>query len=391
MGDAGSACFVTLPGMLVELSVVEQRYRAVLAVIGDGVPIVEVARRFEVSRQAVHRWLRWYEAEGLAGLADRSHRPRGWSHQMDPAGEGWGFEARRGNPGWGPPGVVHEAARAGVDPAPSRSGIYRALKRAGLIDAAARRRRDRRFRRWERGAAMELWQMDVVGGVVLGDGRQAKILTGIDDHSRFVVCAGLMTRATSRAVCSHLAQALRRHGVPQEILTDNGKVFTGRFGIKDTEVLFDRICRENGIDHLLTAPRSPTTTGKIERFHRTMRQEFLTGRVFDDLASAQRALDRWVASYNTQRPHSALGMATPASRFTTARTGPPADTSALLGERSGEGWISRRVERSDRRRHARHPGPLRAGHARARSGQPRQRRTPRRSARSPQGDRALRR
>src|ERR671911_2998291 len=140
MGDAGSACFVTLPGMLVELSVVEQRYRAVLAVIGDGVPIVEVARRFEVSRQAVHRWLRWYEAEGLAGLADRSHRPRGCSDQMDPAVEVWVLEARRRNPDWGPRRLVHEAARAGVVPPPSRSGIYRALKRAGLIDAAARRR-----------------------------------------------------------------------------------------------------------------------------------------------------------------------------------------------------------------------------------------------------------
>jgi transposase InsO family protein len=329
--------------MLVELSVVEQRYRAVLAVIADGVPVVQVARRFEVSRQAVHRWLRWYEAEGLAGLADRSHRPRGCSHQMDPAVEVWVLEARRRHPDWGPRRLVHEAARAGVDPPPSRSGIYRALKRAGLIDPAARRRRDRRFRRWERGAAMELWQLDVVGGVVLADGRPAKILTGIDDHSRFVVCAGVMVRATSRAVCSHFAEAMHRHGVPQEILTDNGTVFTGRFATKDTEVLFDRICRENGIDHLLTAPRSPTTTGKIERFHRTMRQEFLTGRVFDDLAGAQLALDRWVASYNTERPHSALGMAPPASRFSTAQTGPPADTSALLGERSGEGWISRRV------------------------------------------------
>jgi putative transposase len=158
--------------------------------------------------------------------------------------------------------------------------------------------------------------MDVVGGVLLGDGREAKILTGIDDHSRFVVCAGLMLRATSRAVCSHFAQAMARHGVPQEILTDNGKVFTGRFGAKDTEVLFDRICRENGIDHLLTAPRRPTTTGKIERFHRTLRTEFLTGRVFDDLPTAQDELDRWVVSFNTERPHSALDMATPASRYT---------------------------------------------------------------------------
>jgi transposase InsO family protein len=84
--------------------------------------------------------------------------------------------------------------------------------------------------------------MDVVGGVCLADGTSAKILTGIDDHSRFVVCAGMMTKATSRAVCGHLAHALRAHGVPQEILTDNAKVFTGRFAAKDIEVLFDRIC-----------------------------------------------------------------------------------------------------------------------------------------------------
>jgi transposase InsO family protein len=327
--------------MLVELSVVEQRYQAVLAVIRDGVPVVEVASRSRVSRQAVHRWLRRYEDQGLAGLADRSHRPPRCSHQMDPATEVWVLETRRRNPDWGPRRPVHEARRAGLDPVPSRSGVYRALKRAELIDPAARRRRDRRFKRWERGGAMELWQFDVVGGVVLADGTGCKILTGIDDHSRFVVCAGVMPRATSRAVCSHFAAALRAHGVPQGILTDNGKVFTGRFGTKDTEVLFDRICRENGIDHLLTAPRSPTTTGKIERFHRTLRHELLTGRVFSDLPAAQSELDRWIESYNTERPHQGIGMATPSSRFVVP-TGREPDTSAIA-ERSGEAWISRKV------------------------------------------------
>jgi transposase InsO family protein len=327
--------------MLVELSVVEQRYQAVLAVIRDGVPVVEVASRFGVSRQAVHRWLRWYEDQGLPGLVDRSHRPPRCSHQMHPAIEVWVVEARRRNPDWGPRRLVHEAARAGIDPVPSRSSMYRALKRSGLIDPEARRRRDRRFRRWERGGPMELWQMDVVGGVLLAEGTSCKILTGIDDHSRFVVCAGVMVKATSRAVCGHFAAAMARHGVPQEILTDNGKVFTGRFGLRDTEVLFDRICRENGIDHLLTAPRSPTTTGKIERFHRTLRSEFLTGRVFADLAQAQAELDGWVRSYNTERPHQGIAMATPASRFV-AVTGREPDTSAV-GERSGDGWISRKV------------------------------------------------
>ena len=74
---------------------------------------------------------------------------------------------------------MHEAARAGVEPVPSKSAVYRLLKRQGLIDPEARKPRDRKFRRWERGAAMELWQMDVVGGVLLADGTQAKILTGV--------------------------------------------------------------------------------------------------------------------------------------------------------------------------------------------------------------------
>ena len=92
----------------------EQRYQAVLAVIGDGVPIVQVAERFGVSRQAIHRWLRWYEADGLGGLADRSHRPPRCAHQMDPAVEVWVLEAQRRNPDWGPRRPVHEAARAGA-------------------------------------------------------------------------------------------------------------------------------------------------------------------------------------------------------------------------------------------------------------------------------------
>ena len=108
--------------MFVELSVVEQRYQAVLAVISEGVPVVEVASRFGVSRQTVHRWLGRYEREGLAGLVDRSHRPPRCSHQMDSAVEVWVLEARRRHPDWGPRRLVHEAVRAGVVPVPSRSG-----------------------------------------------------------------------------------------------------------------------------------------------------------------------------------------------------------------------------------------------------------------------------
>jgi Integrase core domain len=122
-------------------------------------------------------------------------------------------------------------------------------------------------------------------------------------------------RANARSVCRVFTQALERYGSPEELLTDNGKVFTGRLGPHPSEVLFDRICREQGITHRLTGIRCPTTTGKIERFHKTLRAELLTGRRFDSLHQAQQLLDAWVADYNTQRPHQAIAMLVPAQRF----------------------------------------------------------------------------
>jgi transposase InsO family protein len=324
-----------------ELSVAEQRYLAVLAVIADGHPVCSVAQQWGVSRQTLHAWLRRYEVGGLEELGDRSHRPGSCPHQMPPAVEAAVLEMRRQHRAWGPRRIVVELARRRLTPLPSESGVYRAMVRAGLIEHGRRPRRRESWKRWERGAPMELWQMDMVGGIGLADGSSMKALTGLDDHSRFCVSAALMPAERTRAVCDGLAAAMRRHGVPQQILTDNGKVFTGRFGHPPTEVLFDRICRENGVEHLLTAPRSPTTTGKIERFHRSQRAECLTGQMFTSLPTAQAAIDEWVAYYNTQRPHQSLDMHTPAERFVTA---PAAGPVVLpVEDRTGADWVARRV------------------------------------------------
>ena len=181
---------------------------------------------------------------------------------------------------------------------------------------------------------MQLWQIDIVGGVMLVDPvtgvvREAKVVTGVDDHSRFCVIAAVVERATGRAVCLAFAAALARFGVPEEILTDNGKQFTDRFG-KGGEVLFDKICRHNGITHRLTQPASPTTTGKIERFHLTLRRELLDDHdPFNSMEAAQAAIDEFVAQYNSDRPHQALDPkrpVTPADRFTPV---PPAQREVL--------------------------------------------------------------
>ena len=121
---------------------------------------------------------------------------------------------RRDHPGWGPSRILWELERAGVVPLPGRSAVYRALIRHGLVDPKKRKRRREDYRRWERSRAMQLWQMDVMGRVHLAGGTEVKVVTGIDDHSRFIVCAKVVLRATARPVCLALAEALRRHGVP---------------------------------------------------------------------------------------------------------------------------------------------------------------------------------
>ena len=317
--------------MLVELGVTEQRYRAVLEVLEEGTPVVEVARRYGVARQTVHQWLARYANDGgLAGLADRSSRPESCPHQMPPVVEARIVKLRTDHPGWGPSRIVWQLERESTGPLPGRSSVYRALVRHGLIVPGKRRRRREDYRRWERGRSMELWQMDVMGRVHLASGVEVKVITGIDDHSRFIVCAKVVAAATARPVCQALAQALARYGIPEQILTDNGKVFTARFGRGPGPVMFDRICTDNGIRHLLTAPYSPTTTGKVERLHKTMRREFFTpsDRAFAAIADLQAALDGWVGEYNTGRPHQSCGGRPPIERFRLADRSVSADGSA---------------------------------------------------------------
>jgi transposase InsO family protein len=332
--------------VLVELGLVEQRYKAVLEVL-EGSSVTDVARRFGVGRQSVHRWLRRYADGGLAALVDRPSAPDTCPHQMPPQVEAKVLELRRVHPDFGPRTIVNRLTRHGVTPVPSRSAVYRCLVRHALISPKPRRRKPSDYKRWERSRPMELWQMDVTLGVRLCDGTRPSIVTGIDDHSRFCVCAKVVARATAGPVCEALHEAIERHGRPEAILSDNGKVFTGRFGPNPGIVRFDRICMERGIRHLLTAPGSPTTTGKVERFHKTLKREFLDGKVFSSIDDAQAAIDGWVREYNFEREHQSLGDRPPNARFSLRRDEPiePAATSTTAPQ-TKELRLLRRVHRT---------------------------------------------
>ena len=182
---------------------------------------------------------------------------------------------RRAHPRWGTRRIAFELATAGVASPPSRTTVHRVLVRNGLV-CRQEQQHLRKYGRWQREAPMHLWQLDLVGGIYLADGRECKMLTGIDDHSRFVVVAAVMAVPSRRAVADAFLEAMRVYGVPSEVLTDTGKQFTGRFTKpRPAELIFKRVCRENGITTRLTKPYSPTTTGKIERWHHTPGRELL--------------------------------------------------------------------------------------------------------------------
>jgi transposase InsO family protein len=336
----------------------EQRYRAVLEV-GDGSPVSEVAIRYGVSRQTIHAWRNRYAQDGIAGLQEASRRPKRTPTRLDAEIEALICELRRQHPRWGARRVRYELGRRNVEKVPSRATVHRVLVRNGLINAEDQQHK-RKYKRWQREAPMQLWQMDLVGGVFLADGRECKLVTGIDDHSRFIVIATVVVISTGRAVVEAFTAAMRRYGIPSEVLSDNGKQFTGRFTRPfPAEVLFERVCRENGISQRLTKRRSPTTTGKIERFHKTVREELLDEvTAFESLDAAQDAIDGWVHSYNHSRPHQSLDMATPASLFRPSKpkslTVPTADWH--------EPEAARTTPRSSSTRHRHRPAPTPPSH-----------------------------
>ena len=169
---------------------------------------------------------------------------------------------------------------------------------------------------------MQLWQLDVTASAFLTGGREVKIVTGIDDHSRFCVIAKAVLRATARPVCQAFLDAMSIYGVPEEVLSDNGTVFTGRFiKPRPAEVLFERICRENGITQRLTRPASPPR-GRSSVCTSPCRTSFSMTAARSRASRRCRPLDAWRQEYNTDRPHQSLGMAFPACRFTAEQVSP---------------------------------------------------------------------
>jgi transposase InsO family protein len=272
----------------------------------------EVCRRFGISRQTGYTWRRRYRQDGAAARADRSRRPQRSPSQTAPASAARVVALREQHPAWGGRKLRGRLLAQGHADVPSASTITAILRRQGRLDPAARAQHTA-GQRFDQPAPHALWQMACKGHSALAVGR-CHPLTVLDDHSRLAV--GLVACADERdgTVRTALTTLLRRDGLPWRILTDNGPPWGTPHPAQDLTVLSIWLLRL-GVAVSHGRPYHPQTQGKAERFHRTLVAELLQSDRYPDLAACQRAFDAWRDCYNLERPHQALDLAVPASRY----------------------------------------------------------------------------
>ena len=282
----------------------------------EGVNMSALCRQFEISRKTAYKWLGRFRAQGESGLVDRSRRPKTHREPTSSRREARVLAVRDEHPAWGGRKIRARLQALGETCPPSASTITEILRRHGRIGPAESARR-KPYRSFERGRPNELWQIDFKGEFKMSNGRYCYPLTLLDDHSRFAIglfACGNQQRVT---VQDHLTALFRRYGLPQAIYSDNGPPW-GSMNSPTRHTRLTAWLMRLDVRVIHGTPYSPQGRGKEERFHRTLKAELLQDRRFDDLAHTQRRFDPWRAMYNQERPHEALDLGVPASRYHTS-------------------------------------------------------------------------
>jgi transposase InsO family protein len=290
----------------------EVRLEVVQEIVERKTPLSLVSKAFYISEMTIRNWLVAYQLGGEAALmpktAGRKSSPLDRSDPVVAAvtalkEEHPEYGARRIRD------VIQRFEALGV----SETTVRRVLAETGMATPPTPgqvERGERPPRRFERAAPNQLWQSDIFT-FLLRRHERLYLTAFMDDHSRFLVSFVLAHHQKGSLVLEALERGVASFGVPQEVLTDQGRQYTAWRG----ETLFEERLRQYGIRHIKSRPQHPETLGKIERFWKTLWDEFLSRTVFADFADCQRRLGLFVEGYNFQRPHQALGGLVPADRY----------------------------------------------------------------------------
>lgn len=292
---------------------------------GERVNVAALCRDRGISRKTFYKFVRRFQAEGLAGLFPRSRRPHRCPAATPAVTEDAIVRARKelADTGWdnGAISIMWRLTDAGeLERVPSRATIHRVLVRRGMVIPAPRKRPTKtRWRRFTRPRANELWQIDGFE-VALADASIAVVIQLVDDHSRLDLGCHACRSENGQDVWAAFTAAAASYGLPAQVLTDNGGAFSGaRRGWVSP---FEANLRQVGVDPITASPAHPQTCGKNERAHGTAERWLARQATPADLVELQALLDRYRVGYNTRR-HQALHMLTPQQVYDLAtKTGP---------------------------------------------------------------------
>ncbi len=308
-----------------EVSKMSQRREFVTLAQAEEVNRRALCRQFGISPTTGYKWLRRFVEGSKEGLVDLPRRPHHSPFRTPAEVEQTVLAARESHPAWGARKIRAWLLAKGYKWMPSPSTITAILKRHGRIDPAEGPKH-RAWQRFERQAPNELWQMDFKGHFPLNKGR-CHPLTVLDDHSRFSLGVEACGDELGETVRGRLTPIFRRYGLPDRMIMDNGSPWGFDHDHPYTPLTVWLLRLGIGVSH--GRPYHPQTQGKDERFHRTMTAEVLQGRNFTDLAHCQKVFDHWRDVYNLERPHEALGLLTPASKYEVSHRPFPEDLPPL--------------------------------------------------------------
>jgi transposase InsO family protein len=281
----------------------------------EGRPVAELARVHGVHRSWLYKLLGRYHAEGEAGLAPRSRRPKSSPSAMPNhvADEIVALRTRLLAQGLdaGALTIQWHLARAG-ERVPSTSSIVRVLRRRGLVVPQPHKRPRSSFIRFEAQLPNQLWQIDATHWMLAGE-RAVEILNIIDDHSRVLVASVPFDTVKAADVVAVFHGAAQRYGYPAALLSDNAAVFSG--GSRKGKVLLELELERLGIRPSHARHYHPQTCGKVERLHQTQKRWLAKQPPAATLEELGAQLDRFRVQYNAHRPHRSIGRRTPQQVF----------------------------------------------------------------------------
>jgi transposase InsO family protein len=317
---------------------------AVLKVASGELSVTRSAAEYGFSRRHLHRLLSRYREGGLEALEPRSRRPKRSpiATSEDVRRRVIELRSRLVADGLdaGPVTIAWHLEREGFR-APAPATISRILSGAGLITPQPRRRPRSSYTRFQADQPNEMWQSDFMHWR-LADGSDVEILSWLDDHSRYLLSVTAHQPVTGDDVVAVFLETIDKHGPPASTLTDNGRVYTARFG--GGRNAFEYVLPMLGVRQKNGSPGHPQTQGKIERFHQTLQRWLAARPTARTISELQRQLDELQAHYNEHRPHRALDRKTPGHRYRQTPKAVPAGARA-------PGHYRLRYDRLDTRGH----------------------------------------